>query len=160
MKKIFSIVFIMALAANMSFANGLGGFDPGSINRQDSIDMRLHEVEKRAKKNTNTFITTRSTSQSQTQKQEQQVSSSLIKSVAFINNSSIPSSELAYAVKDQINAPMTAENISLMRKEIMRYYQNKGYFSAVATMVSQDTQEGMVVFDIKEGGRNSIMIEN
>lgn len=160
MKKIFSLLFITALVSNMALANGLGGFDAGSIGRQNEIDMRLHEIEKRGKKNTEAFITTRSTPQTQNQRREQQVSSSPIKSVAFINNNSIPSSELAYAVRDQINQPMTPESISIMRKEIMRYYQSKGYFSAVATMVSQDTQEGMVVFDIKEGGRNSIQIEN
>ena len=160
MKKIFSLLFIMAIVSNVTFANGLGGFDAGSIGRQNELDLRLHEIEKRGKKNTDAFITTKSNPQSQTQRQVQQISASPIKSVAFINNNSIASSELAYAVRDQINQPMTPENISLMRKEIMKYYQGKGYFSAVATMVSQDTQEGMVVFDIKEGGKNSIMIEN
>lgn len=159
MKKIFSLLFITALISNMAIANGLGGFDAGSVGRQNELDLRLHEIEKRGKKNTDAFITTRTTPQSQTQKQEQQISSSPIKSVVFLNNSSIASSELAYAVRDQINAPMTVENISLMRKEIMKYYQDRGYFSAVATMVSQDTQTGQVIFDIKEGGKNSIQID-
>ena len=54
---------------------------------------------------------------------------------------------------------MNIENISAIRKDIMRYYQSKGYFSAVALVTAQDYQTGSLTIEIKEGGKNSIVIE-
>jgi hemolysin activation/secretion protein len=41
----------------------------------------------------------------------------------------------------------------------MKYYQEKGYFSAIAVVNSQDFQTGELVIEVREGGRNSITIQ-
>ena len=53
---------------------------------------------------------------------------------------------------------MNPVNVSAIRKENMRYYQKKGLYSVLATVSSENTQTGELVLDIREGGRNSIIV--
>ena len=155
MKKILIILGMLLLLSDYCYALSAGGYDAGAINRDYVLDMRLHDVVQREKKKNSAIISTKRSPQTQ----EQITTSSNIKSITFVNNYSIPSSQLVYAVKDRLNQPMTQENISAIRKDVMKYYQNQGFFSAVATVSAQDTQTGELVIEIKEGGRNSIQIE-
>ncbi|MBQ9245113.1 hypothetical protein IJ182_02470 [bacterium] len=157
MKKLLAIFFIIFATAGIAKASGgfgAGAYDAGSLNRDYVRDMRIHEVSTREKNRNSAIISTKTTPKTQ-----EQVISSDIKSIVFVNNNSIPSSQLQAVVRDKINQPMTQENISAIRKDIMRYYQNQGFFSAVALVASQDTQTGELVIEIKEGGKNSIQIE-
>ena len=152
MKK-FIVIFIMfCLVSNTVYAMG---YDAGTLNQQYVRDLRTHEAVTRARTKSNNAIVSTKTQP----KTQEQIVASDIKSIKFVNNVSIPSSQLEYIVKDKINQPMTNENISAIRKDVMRYYQNQGFFSAIVMMTAQDTAAGELVFDVKEGGRNSIQIE-
>lgn len=156
MKKIIVLFAILVITAEYSIANvgfNYGAMDAGSINQRYTRDMRTHEFQTRAKSKS-AIVTTKTQPQTQ-----QQVTTSNLKSVIFINNSSIPSKELLAVISSKINKPMSIENISAIRKDIMRYYQSKGYFSAVAIVTAQDFQTGSLTIEIKEGGKNSIIIE-
>ena len=133
MKKIIVLFAILVITAEYSIANvgfNYGAMDAGSINQRYTRDMRTHEFQTRAKSKS-AIVTTKTQPQTQ-----QQVTTSNLKSVIFINNSSIPSKELLAVISSKINKPMSIENISAIRKDIMRYYQSKGYFSAVALIPS------------------------
>lgn len=154
MKNLLAILFVFCVTANYAFAVGPIGYDAGALNRDYVKDMRLHEVSSRAKNKGNAILTTKTAPKTQ-----EEYTASNIKSIVFVNNYSIPSSQLIAVVKDKINQPMTAANISAIRKDVMRYYQNQGFFSAVALVSSQDTQTGEIVIEVREGGRNSIQID-
>ena len=91
-------------------------------------------------------------------KNASQAALSDIKYVSFINNSSIPSKELFSVVQNYVNQPMNVQNVSLIRKEIMKYYQKKGFYSALVTINSENTQTGELVLNVVEGGKNSITV--
>lgn len=159
MKKILVLFAIMVIASDFSMANvgfnagQFGGMNPGAVNQQYTRDMRTHEISTRAKSRS-AIVSTKTQPKTQ-----EEVTTTDLKSVIFINNSSIPSSELLNVISDKINKPMNIENISAIRKDIMRYYQSKGYYSAVAMVTAQDTQSGSLTIEIKEGGKNSIIIQ-
>lgn len=153
MKKIIVLFSIFTMVANTTYANAIGGLDAGAINRQYTRDMRIHEMSMRAK-NKDAIISTKTAPKTQ-----EEVTTSNLQTIVFINNASIPTVELNAVVKNRINQPMSNENIAAIRKDIMRYYQANGYFSAVALVTAQDTQNGVLTIEIKEGGKNSIIIE-
>ncbi len=153
MKKIVLLFCVLLMTSEISFAASFGAYDAGAVNSQYMRDLRVHEAAVRAK-NRSAIISTKTTPKTQAE-----VTTSDIKAIIFVNNSSIPSSELLSVVQDKINKPMTSENITAIRKDIMKYYQDRGYFSALAMVVSQDTVNGEVVIEIKEGGKNSIQIQ-
>ncbi len=152
MKKILVLSIIIAGIVNTAYAMG---YDAGFINQQNVLDMRTHEAITRERAKNNAIISTKTQP-----KTEEQITAATIKSINFVNNNSIATNQLQALVYDKINQPMTNENISAIRKTIMRYYQNQGFFSAVVMLSSQDTSTGTLVFDVKEGSRNSILIEN
>ncbi len=152
MKKLLTLVFILVLfsgAANAQY----GGYDAGTLNRQYVQDMRMHEATTRARQNS-AIVKPKTATQV-----TPEVKNADIKSVVFVNNNSISSTVLNNLVKDKINQPMTAENIADIRKNVMRFYQDQGYFSAVVMVVSQDSQTGELTLEVKEGGKNSIQIQ-
>lgn len=159
MKKILLLFAIIVICSNYSLANvgfssaQYGGMNPGAINQQYTRDLRTHELATRAKSRS-AIVSTKTQPKTQ-----EEVTTTNLKSVIFINNSSIPSSELLNVIADKINKPMNVENISAIRRDIMRYYQSKGYYSAVAMVTAQDTQSGSLTIEIKEGGKNSIVIQ-
>ena len=157
MKKILVLFATLALTTSFATANvgfNYGAMDAGSMNQRYTRDMRTHEIATRSKSKNSAIVTTKTQP-----KMEQQVVTSNLKSVIFINNKSISSKELLAVISNKINKPMTPENISAIRKDIMKYYQANGYFSAVALITSQDFQTGSITIEIKEGGKNSIIIE-
>lgn len=159
MKKILILFFMCALTSNISFANPFGGYDAGALNSQQMRDLRTHELATRAKQKS-AIVTTKSTQlkQQEINQQREQLLNSNIKNIVFVNNKSIPTSNLLNVVENRINKPMNAENIAEIRKDIMRYYQSKGFYSAVAMVASQNFKTGELVIEIREGGKNSITI--
>ncbi len=153
MKKLLILCLILFAVYEASYAAGIGAYDAGALNTQYMRDLRTHEMATRAKSKS-AIVSTKMPPQTQ-----EQLTSSEIKSIIFVNNSSISSNELLEIIKDKINKPMTPENISAIRKDIMKYYQEHGFFSAVVMVASQDYQNGELILEIKEGGRNSITIQ-
>ncbi len=151
------IVVIMAINAPDAFA--LPGIDAGSVNSKAVLDMRLHEAVSRTREKNEAIQKENDMERKKALDTINQTALSDIKYVTFVNNVSVPSRELFSVIQSHINQPMNPENVSAVRKEIMRYYQKKGYYSALATVTSENTQTGELVLDIKEGGRNSIIIE-
>ncbi len=143
------ILIVSCTAVNAQYA----GFDAGTINRDYVQDMRTHEVTARARQNS-AIVQPKASVQ-----EPKEIKSADIKSIVFVNNNSVSSSVLINLVKDKINKPMTAENIADIRRNVMRFYQDQGYFSAVVTVVSQDSQTGELTFEVREGGKNSIQIQ-
>ena len=161
MKKSFILFTLFCLTANISLASAFGGYDAGAVNSQYMRDLRTHEAITRAK-NKSAIVTTKKNTplqQRELQEQRDKIINANIKTITFVNNASIPSQDLLNVVSDKINLPMSAENISDIRKNIMKYYQSNGYYSAVAVVASQDSETGEVVIEIKEGGKNSITIQ-
>lgn len=153
MKKLFILSLMSFIISNFVCLAGVAYYDAGALNSQSMRDLRTHEMVTRAK-NKSAIVTTK-----MPPKTQEQVTGSDIKSIIFVNNASIPSNVLFELVKDKINKPMTPENISVIRKDIMKYYQEQGFFSAIAMVASQDSQNGELIIEIKEGGRNSITIQ-
>ncbi len=154
MKKLFILLFFICSASNICLASAISAYDAGAINSQYMRDLRTHEAAARAKKNNSAIVSTKTAPKTQ-----EEITTSNIKTVTFVNNNEISTSELTSVIENDINKPMTAENISAIRKNIMKYYQDRGFFSAVAMVISQDTQNGELVIDVKEGGKNSITIQ-
>lgn len=150
MKNILISLFLLYLLQGISFASQFGGMDAGSLNSQYMKDLRIHEAVTRAK-NKSAIINT----QKAETKKEEEIN---IKSIVFVNNNVIPSQTLISLVQDKINQPLNAENLAAIRKTIMKYYQSLGYYSALPTIVSQNS-EGEIVIQIEEGSKNSITIQ-
>lgn len=161
MKKLFVLFSLFAITANVSVASQFGGYDAGAINSQYMRDLRTHEAVTRAKSKSAIVTTNKQTplQQREIQEQRDKIINTDIKSITFINNNSISSKDLLNVVSDKINMPMSAENIAAIRKDVMKYYQSQGFYSAVAMVASQDSQTGDIIIEIKEGGRNSITIQ-
>lgn len=153
MKKLLILCLMLFALSDISFAAGMGAYDAGALNTQYMRDLRTHDMVTRAKSKS-AIVSTK-----MPPKTQESLTSSEINSVVFVNNASIPTSELLAVIKDKINAQMTPENISAIRKAIMKYYQDNGFFSAVVMVASQDSQNGELILEIKEGGRNSITIQ-
>ena len=155
MKKLLALLFIFSCVTDVSLASQFGGYDAGSINSQYMRELRTHEAMTRARNKNNAIISTKTAPKTQ-----EQVTNSPIKSIVFVNNNSITSDTLLNVVQNKIDKPMTAENIAAIRKDIMKFYQDNGFYSALVMITSQDPQKGEIVFEVNEGGRNSIEIQN
>lgn len=151
MKKVIILLTVLCTLSNICYASS---YDAGAINSQYMNDLRVHEATVRSK-NKSAIVSTKTVPKTQ-----EEVTASEIKSVTFVNNNSISSNELEAVVQNKINQPMSTENISAIRKDIMKYYQDRGFFSAVALVVSQDSQTGELVIEVREGGKNSIIIQD
>ncbi len=152
MKKLIITLAVLFVAQTITYASQFGGMDAGALNSQYMKDLRLHEAVSRAK-DKNAIITKKAEPDT-----EQTVNADL-KSIVFINNKAVSTDKLLSLVGNKINKPMTAENISQIRKDIMKYYQSLGYYSAIATVNSENAAEGELVIQIDEGSLNSITIQ-
>ncbi len=153
MKKLFIMFALISVCVDMSMTAAFAYYDAGALNSQYMRDLRVHEAMTRSR-NKSAIVTAKTAP-----KADSDVVLANINKITFVNNASIPSTELFDVVSDKINKPMNAENVSQIRKDIMKYYQERGYFSALASVVSQDTQTGELIIEIKEGGKNSILIQ-
>ncbi len=155
MKNLLSIVFILLIAnMNSAIAFNVGGMDAGAVNRQYAQDMRIHEIKSRSQ-NRSAIV------KPKTALQEKTIPDVVteIKNISFVNNVNIPTQELSMVVEDKINQPMNAQNLASIRKDLMKYYQANGYYSAVPIITKQDNTTGTIVIQIEEGSKNSIIIE-
>ncbi len=154
MKKALCMVSIILVGNVQSvFANAFGGMDAGAVNSQIVRDLRFHEVSTRAKQKSAIV-------KPKTSLQEQIMPDVVneVRKITFVGNNNIPTAELNVVVKDKINKPMDHKNLGAIRKDLMRYYQANGYYSAVPIIVSQDNITGELVIQIEEGNKNSIII--
>ncbi len=154
MKKVFLLLCAFLMFENVSVASAIGGYDPGAINSQYMRDLRIHELETRAREKSAIVNTNR-----RIEKNQNVPVSAKIKSITFVNNKSIPSSELLRVVSYALNKTATSESIADLRKKIIRYYQSRGFYSAVVFPNTNNLAAGELIFEINEGGLNSITIE-
>lgn len=158
MKKTFFLsVILFAVSTLPVLANGfnaVGGMTPGALNIQNTKDMRLHEAKTRAKYNSAIV-------KPKTEVDKPVVPNVVteIKSITFVNNTNFSSEQLNEVVKEQLNQPMSIENISAIRKNLMKFYQQHGYYSAVPIIVSQNDKTGELIIEMNEGSKNSITFE-
>ena len=154
------ILFLIITLFNIQQVFAMSAIDAGSVNSSAVRDMRLHDALLRSKEKS--AIVKKEEQKSAQEKENQLNEAALtdIKNISFVNNYSIPAGELYRVIQSHINQPMNAQNISEVRKELMKYYQQKGYYSALVLVSSENAQTGELVLDIKEGGKNSITIES
>lgn len=155
MKKLLTIAFLLFVSSNSSVSFA---FDAGTINSDLVRDMVIHDAMKRETRKVEIQQKEKAATDNTPIKNASQAALSDIKYVSFINNSSIPSKELFSVVQNYVNQPMNVQNVSLIRKEIMKYYQKKGFYSALVTINSENTQTGELVLNVVEGGKNSITV--
>lgn len=154
MKKNFIILCILIMAGSASYSSALGGYDAGSLNSQYMRDLRTHELATRAKSQSAIIKSTNKPDQPVTVPE-----SAKIKSIRFVNNKSIPSEDLMRVVSYRLNQNATDESIAELRKQIIKYYQANGFYSAIAFPNKNNLSAGELIFEIQEGTKNSIVIE-
>ena len=156
MKKILCLlVLFVATNYNMAIANPFGAMDPGAINTQYMKELRFHEAKTRARQKSAIVKTSEKVQQEVVEAQEV----GEIQTINFVGNNVFSAEQLKSVVKDKIGAPLSPENVSLIRRSIMKFYQSQGYYSAIPIVVSQNNKTGEIVFEIQEGTKNSIVIE-
>ena len=160
MKKILisSLILFAVIPSETAFAS-IEAFDAGAINAYNVDDMIWHDAVTRERKKQEIIKKEKATTEQKKLLEENKAALTDIKNVTFLNNNSISTQELTNVIKKHINEPMSPNNVSQLRKEIMKYYQQKGFYSVLAVVSSTNNQTGEVVIDIKEGGRNSITVE-
>ena len=162
MKKVLFLLCVLTISINTAFAFQMGGFDAGTMNQQYVRDMRTHEFATRAKsKNAivNTADKTNRATADLDKATQQLPENSNIKSITFINNHSIPTSELERVVSYGINKPATANNIAQIRQTLTKFYQANGFYSALIFPNIQNLSTGELIIEVKEGIKNSITVE-
>lgn len=156
MKKALILSVLLVVANyNMAIANPFGGMDPGAINTQYMKELRFHEMKTRAERKSAIVNTS--------ERPEKEIAETKevgeIQAINFVGNNIIPSEQLQEVVKDKIGLPLSTENVSAIRRNLMKFYQTQGYYSALPVVVSQNNKTGEIVFEIQEGTKNSIIIE-
>ena len=156
MKKLLCLlVLLVATNYNLAIANPMGGMDPGLINTQYMKELRFHEMKTRAKQK-NAIMNTSERPQKEIV-ETQEVGE--IQTINFVGNNAFTSEQLQEIVKDKIGTPLSTENVSTIRRNLMKFYQSQGYYSAIPVVVSQNNKTGEIVFEVQEGTKNSIVIE-
>ena len=156
MKKLFCLLCLATITlSNTAIANQFGGMSPGALNSQSVRDLRMHEVNTRAKQRSAIV-------QPKTVQTEQQVMPELmgdLKSIKYTNNAYFTSAQLEEVTKTYIGEPLTHEVIAQIRKDLMKFYQKRGFYSAIPIIVSQNGATGELVIEMQEGSKNSITFE-
>ena len=156
MKKLFCLLCLATMAlSNSAIANQFGGMSPGAINNQNVRDLRLHEVSTRTKQRSAIV-------QPKTKQMEQPVIPDVVSNlsaVKFTNNANFTSAQLEQVTQPYIGQPLSPENIAQIRKDLMTFYQKRGFYSAVPIIVSQNGSTGELVIEMQEGSKNSITFE-
>lgn len=155
MKNILYALIMVTLLSSVSYASQFGGFDAGSINSQYMKDLRFHEAATRSKQKS--AIVKKQEQASEANKKLDKIS---LQSIVFVGNNNVSSDKLTSINANKLNQPMSAENIADIRKNIMKYYQSIGYYSAIPMVSSIDESAGKLIIEIKEGEKNSITIDN
>ena len=119
MKKILCVlVLLIATNYNLAIANPLGGMDPGVINTQYMKELRFHEMKTRAKQKNAIMNTTERPQKEIVETQEV----GEIQSINFVGNNAFYSEQLQEIVKDKIGTPLSTENVSIIRRNLMKFY--------------------------------------
>lgn len=153
MKKLLILSVIISVGS-ISYASALGGYDAGAVNSQYMRDLRMHEFSSAAKNKSAIVKTT-----SKADEKPDIPASATIKTIRFSNNNAITSSDLARITSSYLNTSANEESIAAIRKQIIRYYQANGYYSAIAFPDTSNLASGELIFEIKEGTKNSIVVE-
>lgn len=154
MKKLFILVCTILISTNISYAN-MGTFDAGTLNREYVRDMRLHEFETRQR---NKVKLIQEENNAQKNKLDIPVSA-VIKTITFKGNEAVSSNNLLKILESNIGQTATEQNIAGMRKLLTRYYNASGYYSALIFPDISKLSSGELIFEIKEGGKNSVTIQ-
>lgn len=154
MKKVLILMAIIAITIQATYAAGFGAYDAGSLNSQYMRDLRTHEMMTRAKNKS--AIVQKTTKAEQAEKPPV---TTHIKKITFINNENISTAELERITSGFMGKLATDAMVSKVRKLVAKYYQSKGYFSAIIMPNINNLANGELIFEIKEGTKNSIVIE-
>jgi hemolysin activation/secretion protein len=154
MKKILVLMTVLTVTIQASYAAGFGAYDAGSINSQYMRDLRTHEMVTRTKNKS--AIVQQKTKAEQVEKPPV---TAHIKKITFINNEAIPTSELEGITSGYLGKLASDAMVSKIRKLVSKYYQSNGYFSAIVIPNVNNLTKGELIFEIKEGTKNSIVIE-
>ncbi|MBQ4123379.1 hypothetical protein IJD44_06635 [bacterium] len=154
MKRLLVLICTILVSANMSFA-GMGTFDAGTLNREQMRDMRMHEFQTREKSKANLIQREKEL----TQKTSNIPVSAVIKTINFDGNEAISSQALYEVVDSNIGQVATEQNVVTMRNMLLKYYNANGYYSAIVFPDITQLSSGVMIFRIKEGGKNSITVE-
>ncbi len=159
MKKLLIFLLALFLFPELSYASAMGGYDPGAVNQQYMRDLRVHEF---ASKNRNKSVIIDSANKNANQNSNNTSDipvNVFLKSINFVNNSSVSTQTLNNLVSYALNKPASPADVSRMRKLITKYYQSNGYFSVIVVPDMSALTSGVLTFDINEGSRNSITVE-
>lgn len=162
MKKIISLGFLIVfISSGIAVAGQFGGMDPGVMNTQYMYELRRYEAKSRVPKKSAIIQSNKTETERKDAVENPPVPEETVdlQSVQFVNNRVFPSSQLLKVVKDNLNKPMTPQNLASLRKNIMRFYQMNGYYSAVAIIAAENNKTGEVTIEIQEGPKNSITFE-
>ena len=83
----------------------------------------------------------------------------VIKTITFKGNEAVSSNNLLKILESNIGQTATEQNIAGMRKLLTRYYNASGYYSALIFPDISKLSSGELIFEIKEGGKNSVTIQ-
>lgn len=153
MKKLF--ILVLGIMTTVNFAYASMGFDAGTLNRDYVQDMRLHEFQTRER---NKVKLIQEENKANDSKLDIPVST-VIKKITFVGNETIPSDDLLKLVESRIGQSANEQNVVGMRKLISRFYNANGFYSALVLPDISKLSEGELIFQIKEGGKNSITIQ-
>jgi len=146
MKRFLFLLTALVISQQISLAiDMMGSYDPGLINSQYMKEIKIFESGK-----TKPDIFKIDTPLEKT---------FTLKQVNFVNNEACNTEELESVVADKIGKEMAPSDIALMERSIMKYYQSKGYVSAIATVSATDKSSGIITISLKEGKENSVQVE-
>ncbi len=154
MKKIILAIVCLSvsLSNQMAMAVTMGSMDAGAVNSQYMREFKGFEAKTKMQERSAII-------KSINEGDGKAVPIGTLSKIQFVGNNNFSSEKLSAIVEDKINKPMTAENLSELRKRLMRFYQSEGFYSAVPVIVSQDNKTGELVIEIKEGTKNSITVQ-
>ncbi len=146
MRRFLFLLTAFVIIQQVSFATGtIGSYDPGLINSQYMKEIKIFQTNKSKPE---IFQIDKPLEKSFTLKQ-----------VTFVNNQVCNTQELESVVADKIGKEMAPSDLVMMERSIMKYYQSKGYTSAIASVSSTDKNAGIVIINLQEGQENSVQIE-
>lgn len=146
MKKFLFLIMVLAISQQISLATTtMGSYDPGLINSQYMKEIKIFEAGR---------------SKPEIFKIDTPLQKTFtLKQVNFVNNEACNSDELQSLIADKIGKEMAPSDLALMERSIMKYYQSKGYISAIATVTNTDKNSGVITINVKEGQENSVKVE-
>ena len=154
MKKIILLLLCLSIVISNQTAMALtmGSMDAGAVNSQYMREFKGFEAKTKMQERSAIV-------KSINEADGKEVPLGTISKVQFAGNNNFTAEQLSAVIEDKINKPMTAENLSELRRRLMRFYQSEGFYSAVPVIISQDNKSGEIVIEIKEGPKNSITVQ-